>query len=68
MNLKGGGFSVRPVSPATNHRNGNYLGNYLLGNYLLGNYPASKRVLYKPVDLAAHELFSAALKNIPAEG
>ncbi|WP_432474259.1 DUF1272 domain-containing protein [Amphritea sp. HPY] len=51
----GGGFSARPVRPVQDRRNGNFL----------GRYPAGRRVVYKPVDLAAHEQFCLALKKIP---
>lgn len=52
----GGGFVPRPVRPAQNRRDGNYL----------GNDPASSVVRYKPVDLAAHWLWAATLSGIEA--
>jgi uncharacterized protein len=39
----GGGFVPRPVRPAQDWRNGNFL----------GRYPATATVTYKPVDAAA---------------
>lgn len=40
----GGGFAPRPIRPAHNLKNGNYL----------GQYPARTEVVFKPVDLSAH--------------
>lgn len=51
----GGGFVPRPIRPATNWKNDNYL----------GKNPASTKVRHKPVDPAAHAAFAAKLKAIP---
>jgi hypothetical protein len=53
----GGGFMPRPVRPATNWKDNNYL----------GKYPASTKERHRPVDPAAHGAFSAALRGIPPE-
>jgi uncharacterized protein len=53
----GGGFVSRPIRPATNWKGNNYL----------GEDPAGTKVRHKPVDLAAHALFSVTLKTIPPE-
>lgn len=53
----GGSFCQRPVRPATDRKNGNFL----------GKYPAVKKVTYKPVNRAAHAEFASNLKAIPAE-
>ncbi len=53
----GGGFVPRPVRPAKNLKNDNFL----------GKNPASTKIKYRPVDLEAHALFAAAIKSIPAE-
>ena len=53
----GGGFAARPVRPARNWKGGNYL----------GDYPASKTRKHRPVDLAAHERFAAAIKETSPE-
>jgi uncharacterized protein len=53
----GGGFERRPVRPATNWKNNNYL----------GNDPASATVKYRPVDRAAHALFASAIVSIAPE-
>lgn len=50
----GGGFVNRPIRPAMNWKNNNFL----------GDCPASVKVTYKPVDLQAHALFSAKIKSI----
>jgi uncharacterized protein len=52
-----GGFERRPVRPATNWKNNNYL----------GNDPASTTVKYRPVDRAAHALFASAIAPIAPE-
>jgi hypothetical protein len=44
----GGGFCPRPIRPARNLRNGNYL----------GNYPASDKIRHRPVD-ETHQAFAA---------
>ncbi|NOT82081.1 MAG: DUF1272 domain-containing protein [Gallionella sp.] len=53
----GGGFVSRPIRPLKNWRGNNYL----------GNDPASTQVKHRPVDTAAHELFSSTIKTIPPE-
>ena len=53
----GGGFMPRPVRPAHNLKNGNYL----------GKDPAGTKVKHRPVDASLHALFSAAIKAIPPE-
>ncbi|WP_020652616.1 DUF1272 domain-containing protein [Massilia niastensis] len=53
----GGGFAPRPVRPARNWKNDNFL----------GNHPARTRPVYKPVDAAAHAEFAAAIRNIAPE-
>lgn len=53
----GGGFAPRPVRPATDRRNGNFL----------GRYPASGTRKHRPADLAAHALLRQALRDIAAQ-
>jgi uncharacterized protein len=53
----GGGFMPRPVRPARNWKDGNYL----------GKNPASTQVKHRPVDAAAHAKFAAGIKSIPPE-
>jgi hypothetical protein len=53
----GGGFVPRPIRPATNWKNDNFL----------GKDPASTRIRHRPVDPAKHERFSAPIRNIPPE-
>lgn len=53
----GGGFTPRPVRPQHNWRDDNFL----------GNYPASHTIKHRPVDIASHEAFAAAIKTIPPE-
>ena len=53
----GGGFVPRPVRPARNWKNGNYL----------GKDPARTEPKYRPVDPAAHAAFAAAIRSIPPE-
>jgi hypothetical protein len=50
----GGGFVPRPVRPARDWKDGNYL----------GKDPPGTKVRYRPVDLAAHALFADAIKSI----
>jgi hypothetical protein len=50
----GGGFAPRPVRPATNWKNNNYL----------GADPASTTVKHRPVDAADHAAFSQAIAAI----
>ena len=52
-----GGFVPRPIRPAQNRRGGNDL----------GHYPASTTVKHRPVDLAAHALLVAGLREVPPE-
>ncbi|KFN41297.1 DUF1272 domain-containing protein [Arenimonas oryziterrae] len=53
----GGGFTPRPIRPATNWKNGNFL----------GANPATEKVTYKPVDLAAHAALMTAMAGLPPE-
>ena len=53
----GGGFMPRPVRPARNWKDGNYL----------GKNPASTTIKYRPVDAEAHAKFAAGIKSIPPE-
>ncbi len=53
----GGGFVPRPIRPATNWKGDNYL----------GHDPASTQVKHRPVDLAAHERFAQAIRQLPPE-
>jgi uncharacterized protein len=53
----GGGFVPRPIRPATNWKNNNYL----------GKDPASTKVRHRPVDLAAHARFAAEIRAVPPE-
>lgn len=53
----GGGFSVRPVRPAHNWKNENFL----------GKYPASTMVKYRPVDLAMHRQLLEKLSAVAPE-
>ncbi|MET3131358.1 hypothetical protein AAKU55_001620 [Oxalobacteraceae bacterium GrIS 1.11] len=53
----GGGFVPRPVRPARNWKGDNYL----------GHDPAGVRVVYRPVDPAAHASFAAELRDIAPE-
>jgi uncharacterized protein len=53
----GGGFVPRPIRPARDWHDGNYL----------GKDPAGTRVKYRPVDPAAHAAFAAALRGLPPE-
>lgn len=53
----GGGFVPRPIRPARNWRNGNYL----------GDFPARTEVKHKPVDPAVHAKFSAEIRKLPPE-
>lgn len=52
----GGGFSPRPIRPATDWRGGNWL----------GQYPATTRVTHKPVDQETHAELVRALNGRPA--
>jgi hypothetical protein len=53
----GGGFVPRPIRPSKNWKGDNFL----------GKDPASRTVKHNPVDVAAHQLFSAALRAISPE-
>jgi hypothetical protein len=53
----GGGFEKRPVRPATNWKNGNFL----------GSDPASSTVKHRPVDAQAHAAFAANVGLVPPE-
>jgi|SRR4051794_37034058 hypothetical protein len=53
----GGGFVPRPVRPARNWRDNNYL----------GKDPASTKITYRPVDRADHEQFSSRLRDLAPE-
>jgi len=53
----GGNFMPRPIRPQRNWKGGNYL----------GDYPPGKTVKHRPVDLAAHRRFAAAIKETPPE-
>ena len=49
----GGGFTARPIRPATNWKGDNFL----------GHDPASTTVKHRPVDAATHATFAATLKD-----
>lgn len=53
----GGGFVPRPIRPAKNWKDDNYL----------GKDPASTRVKHRPVDLEAYAKLVAAIGSLPAE-
>ena len=53
----GGGFAPRPVRPARDWKNGNFL----------GARPASTAVKHRPGDPAAHAAFAAARRGIAPE-
>jgi uncharacterized protein len=53
----GGGFVPRPIRPAKNWKNNNFL----------GKNPASSTVRHRPVAPAAHVVFAAGIKWIPPE-
>ena len=53
----GGGFVPRPVRPAQDWRNGNFL----------GRYPATATVTHKPVDRSAHRELMARVGSLPAQ-
>jgi uncharacterized protein len=50
----GGGFERRPIRPARNWKNDNYL----------GKHPASTTVKHRPVSASVHEAFAAAIKQV----
>jgi hypothetical protein len=49
-----GGFTPRPIRPARNWRDDNYL----------GKDPAASLVRHRPVDAAAHARFAAAIRTL----
>jgi uncharacterized protein len=51
----GGGFTPRPVRPASDWRGGNHL----------ARHPAATEVTHRPVDEAAHRAFASAIRAIP---
>jgi hypothetical protein len=53
----GGGFTPRPVRPARNWRNGNFL----------GAFPARTLRKHKPVAAVVHAAFSAEIRKLPPE-
>ena len=53
----GGGFAPRPIRPARNWKGGNHL----------GKDPAGTTVRHRPVDPAAHALFSEPIRGLPAD-
>jgi uncharacterized protein len=53
----GGGFAPRPVRPARDWKDGNFL----------GRNPAGRELRHRPVDRAAHDRFAAGLRHIPPE-
>lgn len=53
----GGGFTPRPVRPARDWKDGNYL----------GQDPASATVKHRPVDREAHAHFAAEIRHIAPE-
>lgn len=53
----GGGFVPRPIRPSRNLKGDNYL----------GKDPASTTMKHRPVDVAAHERFAAAIATVPPE-
>jgi uncharacterized protein len=53
----GGGFVQRPVRPAQDWKNGNFL----------GSDPASKTLKHRPVDLAVYAKLVAVINGLPPE-
>jgi hypothetical protein len=53
----GGGFVPRPIRPAMNWKNDNFL----------GKDPASTKIKHRPIDAAAHAAFAAPIKRIPPD-
>ena len=53
----GGGFCPRPIRPAKNWKDNNFL----------GADPASTTVRHRPVDRAAHERLAAEIKKLAPE-
>jgi uncharacterized protein len=50
----GGGFSPRPIRPATNWKDNNFL----------GAYPATAKARHRPVDQKVHQKFAERLRLI----
>lgn len=53
----GGGFVPRPIRPAHNWKDNNFL----------GHDPASTTIKFRPVDAEAHARFAARLRELPPE-
>jgi hypothetical protein len=53
----GGDFCSRPIRPAKDWKDGDYL----------GKFPASTRVKHRPVDLVVHRRIAKIIKSIPPE-
>ena len=53
----GGGFVPRPIRPANNWKDENYL----------GKFPASTQITHRPVDPVEHARFTARMNSIPPE-
>jgi len=53
----GGGFAPRPIRPATDWKDGNFL----------GSYPASTTVRHRPVDASDHAKLRARLAAMSPE-
>jgi hypothetical protein len=52
-----GGFAARPIRPARNWKDDNWL----------GNDPASTRLRHRPVDPAIHRAFASEISGLPPE-
>jgi len=53
----GGGFSLRPVRPASNYKDDNFL----------GHDPAVEKITFKSVDIEQHKVFAKDLKDVSPE-
>jgi uncharacterized protein len=53
----GGGFMTRPIRPARNWKNANFL----------GNHPASVTAKHRPIDVDAHAKFARTVAAIAPE-
>jgi hypothetical protein len=53
----GGGFCDRPIRPATNWKDDNYV----------GARPAATKVTHNPIDPTAHAVFAATIRTLPPE-
>jgi len=53
----GGDFTPRPIRPAQDWKDGNFL----------GKDPPGTRVKHRPVDPAAHAAFASALRSLPPQ-